>query len=325
MTIINKICLAAASIICLLTLMGAGCAGNAGGVKSPEKPVIEVESDKAIMWNDLVKQVEFGPRVPGTQAHKNTRDWIVASLVPYCDSVKTQQFSHILGGKNITMWNVIANINGKATEPRDKVLLAAHWDTRPTADNDPNPLKTQTPIDGANDGASGVAILLEIARMIKNHPIDRDVELVFFDGEDYGPKIENMLLGSAYYAKNIVLKPDWGILLDMVGDADLAVYREPNSEKLAKFVNDKIFRNALNAGYIKNGTKPGFIDQQFKYPIIDDHIAINDVGIPMVDLIDFDYGPNNKYWHTTGDTINKCSAESLKVMADVVYLTISKQ
>ncbi|MEI6520776.1 MAG: M28 family peptidase, partial [bacterium] len=253
MTIINKICFAAASFICLLTLMGAGCAGNAGGVKPPEKPVIEVESNKDQMWKDLVKQVDFGPRVPGTQAHLNTRDWIIASLVPNCDSVKTQQFSHVLGGKNITMWNVIANINGKGAESRDKVLLAAHWDTRPKADQDLNIAKQQTPIDGANDGASGVAILLEIARMVKNHPIDRDVELVFFDGEDYGPDINNMLLGSAYYAKNMVLKPNWGILLDMVGDADLTVYKEPNSEKLAKFVNDKIFRAALNAGYIRTG------------------------------------------------------------------------
>lgn len=304
-----------ASMVFLLT---AGCS----------KPTAAPAFDRDRAWKDLQMQVDFGPRVPGTKAHLATRDWLVAQLTPLAAKVTLQPLSHKLGGRDVQMWNIIADFPGTGAEPRERVLLAAHWDTRPTADHDPDPAKRTRPIAGANDGASGVAVLLEIARQLKAHPIAHDVQIVLFDGEDYGSypnmaaNLDHMLLGSRYYADHLPEpKPDWGILLDMVGDADLEIYREPNSERMAKAVNDRVFAAAKALGYLKTESRPGFVDELFQYEIIDDHIAVNEAGVPMIDLIDFNY----PYWHTTSDTPERCSAESLEMVGRVVLSAISSE
>jgi len=292
--------------------MGAGCSERPKTTKTPEYAF-----DAARAWQDLNHQVAFGPRVPGSEAHKHTRDWLVQQLSLTTKSVDVQPFTHELRGKTVTMWNIFATFPGVGPAPRERVLLLAHWDSRPTADYDSKPEFRSHPIDGANDGASGVAVLLEIARQLKVHPIQRDVVLLLDDGEDYGPEIDNMLLGVKYYAAHLPKeKPTWGILLDMIGDKDLDIYREPNSEKYAKAVNDRIFRAAHALGYLKSGTLTGFVDSPYKYPIDDDHIPLIQAGIPVADLIDFDYLP----WHTTADSVDKCSADSLKIVgATVLY------
>ena len=314
----------------IIVIWSAGCSRPAAS--TPPEPTVEVKSEQSAVgaspapsfdaeraWKDLQAQVDFGYRVPGTKTHSATRDWLVKQLTPPAKSVTLQPFTHTLGGRDITMWNIIADIPGAGPAPREQVVLAAHWDTRPTADHDPDPAKRKQPIAGADDGASGVAILLEIARQLKAHPIKRDVQIVLFDGEDYGPGIEDMLLGSQYYADHLPkTKPSWGILLDMVGDADLDIYREPNSERTAKTVNDRVFIAAKALGYLWTKKQPGFMDELYQYPIIDDHIALNKAGVPMADLIDFDY----PYWHTTGDTPEHCSAESLKIVGRTVLLAI---
>ena len=297
-------------------LLTAGCS------KSTVAPAFD--GDRA--WKDLEAQLIFGSRVPGTKPHLATRDWLVEQLTPLAAKVTLQPFSHKLGGCEVPMWNIIADFPGTGAAPREQVLLAAHWDTRPTADHDPDPAKRKRPIAGANDGASGVAVLLEIARQLKARPIARDVQIVLFDGEDYGSypnmetNLEYMLLGSQYYADHLPeKKPSWGILLDMVGDADLNIYREPNSEQMAKAVNDRVFSAARSLGYLRTQDQPGFVDEKYMTPIIDDHIAINKAGVPMVDLIDFDY----PYWHTTQDTRERCSKESLTIVGKTVLLAIS--
>jgi hypothetical protein len=299
-------------------VIGAGCSGHTAS-PAPKIDTITAGFDATRSWADLEAQIAFGPRVPGTPAHTSCRDWLQQSLKATTDDVTLQNFSRQIGGKTVQMWNVVAHFTGTGPAPRQRVLLCAHWDSRPTADKDPDPAKRFTPIDGADDGASGVAILLELARQLKAYPIARDVTIVFFDGEDYGPLIDNMLLGSKYYAAHLPTpKPSWGILLDMVGDKDLGIYREPSSELAAKAVNNRVFSAAKTLGFLRTATLPGFIDAPYQYAITDDHTPLNDAGVPTADLIDFDY----PYWHTTQDTADKCSKESLRVVGKTVLYAI---
>ena len=302
--------------------LGAGCSSS----DSATMGALQIPSfDEQRAWSDLKYQVlgsdnQLHYRIPGTADHDKIKDWLVAQLTPSAKSVTLQPFSKVLSGKNVQMWNIIADIPGTREGLHERVLLAAHWDSRPIADHDPVVTKHNTPIPGANDGASGVAILLEIARQLKAHPISRDVSIVLFDGEDYGPNIDNMLLGSQYYAAHLPeAKPDWGILLDMVGDKNLDIYREPYSEEHAKTVDDRIFAAAHTLAFMKTGAIPGFVDAPFSYEIEDDHTPVNEAGIPMADVIDFDYSP----WHTTGDSVDKCSAESLRIVGKTMLYALT--
>jgi len=299
-------------------VLGAACTPSSSTSAAP--PTTEFDQQRA--WNDLTAQVKFGYRIPGTKTHMKTRDWLAAQLKASTTAVTLQPFHHHrVGEKDVAMWNIVADFTGTGAAPREKVLLCAHWDSRPFSDHDPDPAKRKTPIDGADDGASGVAVLLEIARQLKAQPIARDVEIVLFDGEDFGPGIEDMLLGSQYYANQLsAAKPSWGILLDMIGYKDLTIYREPTSEKAAPKVNDRVFYAARALGYLRTGDFIGFVDAPYPYDITDDHTPLNKAGVPTVDLIDFDYPP----WHTTGDTIEQCSAEALKVVGKTVLLAIQE-
>jgi glutaminyl-peptide cyclotransferase len=325
-------------LVCVALLafgLGSGCTQHAA---VPAVVIPTFDKDRA--WADLLKQVGFGPRVPGTDAHQQCQDWLVTSLKACTDDVTLQPFKHVLGvvdpatgikltGTNVAMNNVLATIKGTGEGIKEGVVLMAHWDCRPTADYDANLALRSQPISGANDAASGVAILLEVARQLKEHPISRDVTIVLIDGEDYGTwpnmnlNIQYMLLGSQYYADHLPAdKPAWGVLLDMVGDADLNIYREPYSEAHAKAVNDRLFSAATEMGYLRNNGLSGFVNAPNAFTIEDDHYALNDAGIPTVDLIDFDYGPNNSYWHTSQDTSDKCSADSLKIVGNTVLYAL---
>ncbi|HNY13773.1 MAG TPA: M20/M25/M40 family metallo-hydrolase [Candidatus Wallbacteria bacterium] len=186
-------------------------------------------------------------------------------------------------------------------------MFGAHYDTLPYAPRDPDPKKQQTPIDGANDGASGVAVLLELARVVsqKKDALDSGVKLVFFDGEDFYTGIENMFYGSKYFAAS--LKPEdkaavkYFILVDMVGDSDLGIYKDHNSQSAYPDFTNYVFSSAKELGF-KN------INDTAKYEIADDHIAMIGAGITSTLLIDFDYPA----WHTTADTVGMVSAESLE-------------
>ncbi|MCE5197883.1 MAG: M28 family peptidase [Armatimonadota bacterium] len=273
--------------------------------------VPEFDGNRA--YGILKKQVDIGPRYPGASGHAVTAEYIQSQLAPYADSVKVQEFSRTIRGKDLGMQNIIAHFNKGA---RKWVLLAAHWDTRPIADMEVNPVKKKTAIPGANDGGSGVAVLLELAKIFAKQKPDVGVVMVFFDGEDYGPGVDNMFLGAKEFAaklpgsaaldgKPIAIK--YGILLDMVGDKNLGIYREQNSAEAAPEIVDKVWTTASKLGY-----KDKFLDGELD--IMDDHLSLIRAGLKCIDIIDFDYGP----WHTLDDTPDKCSADSLKTVGDVV-------
>jgi glutaminyl-peptide cyclotransferase len=267
--------------------------------------------DKARAFRDLELQVEFGPRVPGMPGHTATRDHLMKEFGALADRVERQDLTHRVRGKTLYMSNIIARWNGAgAGEP---VLLAAHWDTRPTADEETDPARRAMPIPGANDGASGVAVLLEIARGLKRMPPPGPVMIVLFDGEDYGPTSRDMFLGSRYFARNLPRDvPRRGILLDMVGDADLKIPIEGHSWDNARSVVVEVYTIAAKLGYDEH------FPRRLGRHISDDHVPLQERGLEVIDLIDFHYGRGHIYWHTLEDTPDKCSPESLGIVGDVV-------
>jgi len=267
----------------------------------------------------LKKQVDIGPRYPGIPGHDACRDLIVSQLKPLADEVSVQEFSQVVGGNELTLQNIIATFSPGA---KKRILLAAHWDTRPIADMEVEPEKRSRPILGANDGASGVAVLLELARMFHDRKPDVGITMVFFDGEDYAtkkPSESTMYLGSKYFAKHLdpaeVKSISYGVLLDMVGDTKLGLYQESFSQRAAPEVTKRVWDTAKMLGYEKN-----FVPE-CKYSISDDHLPLIDAGVKCIDVIDFDYGP----WHTLDDTADKCSAGSLKIVGDVIARVVYEE
>ena len=253
----------------------------------------------------LEKQCEFGPRTPGTPAHQKAGAYLLAELEKYANEVVFQPFEFRGQGKTIQMNNILARFG---EDSGGKMLLAAHWDTRPFADHDPETANRNTPILGANDGASGVAILLEVARVLKSKPPPIQVIIVLFDGEDYGRTVSTMFLGSTHFAQNMGRwRGDFGILLDMVGDRDLGLPMERYSWNAARDLTEAIWQRAEEMGL------PAF-QRRLGPAIIDDHLPLIRAGLPTIDIIDFDY----PHWHTVEDTPDKCSAESLDVVGQLV-------
>ncbi len=264
----------------------------------------------------LKKQCEFGPRPPESEAHRKTQDYLLTELKKYSDTVVLQPYTSEVDTmseppqrKMLHMNNIIAEFGSGHQET---LLLAAHWDTRPCADKDPDLERQREPILGANDGASGVAVLLEIARILKIKPPPRRIIIILFDGEDYGKTSEQMFLGSRYFAKNMgKWRPNYGILLDMIGDKDLQIPKEQYSLVAnAEFV-DLIWERAekLNLAPFQDRIGPA---------VMDDHVPLIEVGIPMVNIIDFDY----PHWHTLEDTVDKCSPKSLEIVGKLVVSII---
>lgn len=264
----------------------------------------------------LLAQCEFGPRNPGSEGHKRAKNYLISQLEERTPGVESQSFSFMDDKLDSTfqLTNIIASFYPEESE---KMLLCAHWDTRPRADRDPAPENRDKPIIGANDGASGVAVLLELAGILKAKRPKYGVDIVLFDGEDYGEEgdLDNYLIGSTYFSKG--MKPSdyrYGILLDMVGDADLDIYMERNSlwyaPELVKLIWDKAEEIGLRQFHRQVGPS-----------VWDDHIPLNSKGTPTVDLIDFEY----PHWHTMRDTPDKCSPVSLQAVGDLlVHLLYSK-
>jgi len=262
----------------------------------------------------LEKQVAFGPRYPGSAGHLRTRAFLFGELKKTTDRVRLQPFLAVnyLENRRARAFNIIADYGKGAPQ----VLLCAHWDSRPKADQDPNPANRNKPVPAANDGASGVAVLLELARMFRQVPPPVPVQIILFDAEDLGRAAhdEEFLQGSRFYAKNLPLgfRPRAAILLDMIGDRDLQIYEERNSLAYAPDLVDAVWTKAEELGISEFIREP-------KYTVTDDHLPLLQAGIPAIDLIDFDY----PYWHTVEDTPDKCSPESLekvgRVLAAYVY------
>lgn len=260
---------------------------------------------------DLLRaQCELGPRFPGSAAHAAMPAWLDERLRPWCDEIAVQRWSQRVArgpgaGRTFAMTNLFARIGGDGPA----IMLSAHWDTRPVADRDPDPAKRALPIDGANDGASGVAVLLELARALRARPAPRPVILAFWDGEDFG----EYYYGSRLFARHAA-SPDarrWraesGIVLDMVGKKGLRCVSELHSMREAPGVWAAVHESAVALGLEASfGGGP--------YAIRDDHSFLNGAGIPTVLFIDYAYPE----WHTTLDTVDRCSADSLQTVGSVV-------
>jgi glutaminyl-peptide cyclotransferase len=246
----------------------------------------------------LQYQLELGPRIMGSAAHAAEAKWIQQQLSASDWDVSFQQGSI----ENHSIENIIA----KRDEGSHWVILGAHYDSRIWADNDPDLSFRLTPVPGANDGASGVAILLELARSLPKIP-DTKVWIVLFDAEDNGG-IQNWdwILGSKFFVSQLIGEPDQVIVIDMVGDSDLNIYQEMNSDK---GITESVWAQADELGYANE-----FIAEE-KYSMIDDHTPFLEAGIPAIDIIDFDY----PYWHTTQDTVDKVSMESLKAVGETLW------
>lgn len=283
------------------------------GVQDVAAQQAPVEKDfKAIAWKHLSNIVAFGPRPPGSLAHANLRQYIKTVGRQHADAVKEIPFAYqAKGGQVIPMFNLEFKIEG--TEGGRPILLGAHFDTRRFADEDSDPEKQKKPIVGANDGGSGTALLLALAEYFRDHRPRRPVHLVFFDGEDYGVKFSNnYFLGSRHYAESVSRraedeKPFCVLVLDMIADKDLKIFKEVYSKEGAPWLVDLLFETAHRLKYRE------FVPRT-RYTIRDDHLPFLKVGIPAAVLIDFDY----PHWHTQEDTLDKCSDESLYIVFNVV-------
>lgn len=252
------------------------------------------DSEKA--YRDVIYQVSLGPRIIGSEAHQSVQAWIIKELKDAGWKIETQTGNI----SNITINNII----GKQGTGNQWIILGAHYDSRIFADRDTDASKQQHSVPGANDGASGVAILLELARTLPNH-FGKQIWLVFFDAEDNGNiNGYEWSMGSRYFVSKLVEKPEQVIIIDMIGDKDLDIYYEKNSDYS---LSQSIWNEAARLGY------PQFIPSP-KHSILDDHIPFIEAGITAIDIIDFDY----PYWHTTNDTPDKVSSQSLKAVGDTL-------
>ncbi|MDQ8153431.1 MAG: M28 family peptidase [Gemmatimonadota bacterium] len=303
----------ASGTLALVVGMLGGCTQKPDA--PPPVPVVTTEFDGEAALKYTAAQVAFGPRVPGSEGHRKAGDWIVAQMKQRGATVVEQTWSHTTkDGRVLPLRNIIARFNPAAKE---RVLYLTHWDTRPTADMEPDPANQATPIDGANDGASGVGLFVALADALQQKPVTLGVDLLFVDGEDYGsfgPPLVDVLLGSTYFAKHLpdpAYNPVFGVLFDMIGDADLRIAVEDNSVQRAPEVVQRVWAKAESMG------RGDIFVRRSAGPITDDHIPLLDVGLKVIDVIDLDYGPGNSYHHTLQDTMDKVSAQSLKVVGDV--------
>jgi hypothetical protein len=281
------------------------------------KKALPREFDGQTSFRYIESQVAFGPRLPGSEAHRRQAAWLDSLLRLRADTLIVQSWTHVTAkGDSLPLTNFIARFHPAAQK---RLLFLAHWDSRPTADA-PASTDSTRPVPGANDGGSGVAVLLGVADVLKRAPPGIGVDLLFVDGEDYGdftktPK--DVLIGSRYYASHPAPGPQplYAVLFDLVADKDLQIFQEGNSLVGAPEVVDLVWSTAKDLGYA--GTFVGTP----KHTLIDDHLELQKVGIRAIDVVDFDY----PYWHTKDDTLDKVSAASLQIVGDVAVALVRTQ
>ena len=311
-------------LLCLLTLSCCRPKKGAVVVEQPSVSVPAFDADSA--YNFVSAQVAFGPRVTGSEAHKACGDWLVAKLKGFGAEV-TEQTADLkaYNGDRLPMRNIIGSYN---TATNKRVVLCSHWDSRPWADNDPDVKNHRTPIDGANDGASGVGVLLEIARQLWRQQPTIGVDIIFFDAEDYGMHSDesdyadnSWCLGSQYWARH-PHKADYmarfGILLDMVGAPNSRFCQERYSRRYAGSIVDKVWQTAHALGF---GTYFPLTAGNY---VTDDHLPLNEKGrIPTIDIIPYDdaYG-FGEHWHTVKDNMEWIDRATLRAAGQTVLHVI---
>lgn len=287
------------AIVALFLLTAAWYASAFYRVSRLPQPTFDGER----AWSDVQTQVAFGPRIPQSDAHAKAVAWMQQQLTAAGWNAQVQSATYL--GHPIQ--NVIA-VRGSQTP---QIILGAHYDSRLQADRDPDPARRNQPVPGANDGASGVAVLLELARILPKESVP--ISMVFFDAEDNGNIPGwNWILGSRAFVARLQYTPKAMILVDMVGGANLSIPMEGNSDEMLR---DSIWKTASQLGYGDT-----FVPH-VKYNIEDDHIPFIRAGIPSVDIIDLDY----PYWHTTQDIPEHVSAQSLEIVGNVLQVWLAQQ
>ena len=287
-----------------------------------EVPAFSSESAFAF----VEQQLAFGPRNPNSEGHRNAAAWFEETLREYAgrNAVFVQRFDHEGYQETLHLKNIIAAFNPTAT---DRILLSAHWDTRPRAEHDDDPDRRDEPLMGADDGGSGVAVLLELARIMAENPPPVGVDIILFDGEDYGEEgdLSNYFLGSRYWSANPPVpgySPRFGILLDMVGGEGALFPRELYSTRYAPTVQNEVWRIAAELGFERFLDEPGMFVQ-------DDHVILNEVyGLPTINIIHqsrdgirFDSGSQwtfPPYWHTHRDDIDIIDPQVMQEVGEVL-------
>lgn len=320
----NKI----SSVLCAGFVIFGFCMCSAGKNQTPSattapRQVPQFNADSAYSY--IAKQIDFGPRVPGSQAQKDAAEWLQGELARHGATVTVKNAeATAYDGTLLPIINIVGSYN---TEAKNRVLLISHWDCRPMSDNDPDKSKYHTPVDGANDGASGVGVLLEIARQASMQNPKVGIDIFLTDAEDYGAPDEfkgehketHWGLGTQAWCRDPHVKgyrAQYGILLDMVGAKGATFYREYYSDRYARDIVNRVWGTAANLGY------GNYFINQDGAGVTDDHVFVNKMtGIPTIDIIDTRVdgdGTFYPYWHTSGDTLDKIDKETLKVVGTVL-------
>ncbi|MDE7413279.1 MAG: M28 family peptidase [Muribaculaceae bacterium] len=304
------------------------CGGKATASRDTSEDAAEEETVKAVKFSAdsaysyLATQVDFGPRVPNSEAHRRAGDWLVAELSRHGAKVTEQKADlKAFDGTTLHARNIFGQFNPDAPE---RILLLAHYDCRPWADQDPDPEKRKLPVDGANDGASGVAVLLEVARQLKLEGSKTGVDILFVDAEDWGTDgdDDSWAMGARYFAQNPVIpaySPDFAILLDMVGGKDARFPREYFSQQNAGPLNDAFWSAARKAGHAER------FPNSIGGAVTDDHLEFLKVGIPAIDIIEYNQDSGfNPTWHTSADNLSNISKETLGAVGESLMIFLSQ-
>jgi hypothetical protein len=292
----------------LAALVALSCAAGCGKSTAPR-------FDAASAFRYLEQQCRIGPRYPGSPGHRKLQRFLVDELKRNGANVSLQPFDAVLTtGDTLRCINIIANYN---LDAKKRVLLGAHYDTRPRADRDPDPARRSEPIVGANDGASGVAVLLEISRLLAASRPSVGVDIVLFDGEDYGEEgvPQDYIRGSLHFAGHLKgYRPYAVIVIDMIGERDVSIRPEGYSTAASGGLTDELFGIAEELGITAFSRESG-------PTLIDDHLPFIQQGLRTALLVDFDY----PYWHTVDDTPDKCEPASLEAVGTVLVEYLWRQ
>ncbi len=315
---------AAAMISCSQNPSSSSAKVESQPVKQQNVPAFDADS----AWVFVENQVKFGPRVPNSEAHVACGNYLTSELKRFGAQVYEQEATlTAYNGTQLKAKNIIGSYN---PENSKRVLLFAHWDSRPYADHDKDPANHKKPIDGADDGASGVGVLLEMARQFSIKSPAIGIDIIFFDAEDYGTpefvkeyKENTWCLGAQFWAKNPHVKgykADFGILLDMVGAKNASFFKEATSMRYAPQVVEEVWSTARDLGYGK------FFINAEGTPIVDDHqYVILGRNIPCIDIIYTDPDSDNGFgphWHTQNDTMDNIDRETLKAVGQTVLQVV---
>lgn len=298
---------AGGGIAAMAVLALGACGGDA-------PPDVSFDGNRALSY--VARQLEFGARVPGTPAHVAAGDWMAGVLRGLADTVTEQRWTHVTAdGDSLAMRNIFAQFNPAATR---RILYVTHWDSRPRSEKADTDAERAMPVPGANDGASGTAMLLVLGEALKAAPSTIGVDFLFTDGEDYGDfdTMTDVLIGARYYAGHVLpdsaYRPMLAVLWDMVGDRSLRFLQEPYSRQFAPEVVDMVWDLAARMGY------GSIFDPGSSTTIMDDHVPLGEKGFRIIDVIDLDF----PWHHTPHDTIDKVSAASLEVVGRVALALI---